>query len=179
MDSEHKATVFIPYEFRGVHMRAFHASWFSFFTAFVSTFGPAALIPVIRDDLDLVKGDLANAGIASVTGTIAARIAMGTVCDLVGPRFGHAVLMLLTGPAVFGMSLVNSVTGFIICRFLIGFSLATFVACQFWSSVMFNVKIVGVANATGAGWGNLGGGVTQLLLPLVYTGTFPYMLTQF
>lgn len=170
VDTEHKATIFRPYHVRGVHMRAFHASWFSFFTSFLSTFAPAALAPVLREDLNLNKDDLTNAGIAAVTGTIAARIAMGTVCDTVGPRFGHAFLMLLASPAVFGMALVTSPGGYIACRFVIGLSLATFVACQFWSSVMFNVKIVGVVNATGAGWGNLGGGVTQLVMPLIFEG---------
>jgi len=170
VDSEHKACVFKPYNFRGVHMTAFHASWISFFTSFLSTFAPAALAPVLRDDLDLDKEDLTNAGIAAVTGTIAARIAMGTICDTFGPRFGHAFLMLLTAPAVFGISLITGAGGYIACRFVIGISLAAFVACQFWSSVMFNVKIVGVANATGGGWGNLGGGVTQLLMPVIFAG---------
>merc|ERR1712230_178378 len=62
------------------------------------------------------------------------------------------------------MALADGFTSFLLCRFFIGFSLATFVATQFWSSVMFNGKIVGTANATAAGWGNLGGGVTQIFI---------------
>ena len=78
--------------------------------------------------------------------------------------------MLGTAPAVFAMANVQTAIGFILCRFFIGFGLATFVACQFWSSVMFTPKIVGIANATSGGWGNLGGGVTQFLIPAVYAG---------
>lgn len=186
VDSEHKANVFRPWTVRGVHMRSFHASWMSFFVSFLSTFAPAALLPIIREDVDLTTNDIGAAGIAAVTGVISARVLMGALCDTVGPRYGHAGTMLLTAPAVFGMTLITNGAEFVICRFLIGFSIATFVACQYWSSVMFNVKIVAKANATGAGWGNAGGGVAQLLMPVLYkalTGSYqPFLawrLTMF
>ena len=86
----------------------------------------------------------------------------------VGPRYGHAFLMLGTAPVVFSIATINDAAGFILCRFFIGLSLATFVANQFWTSVMFTGKIVGLANATSGGWGNLGGGVTQILMPLIF-----------
>ena len=37
-------------------------------------------------------------------------------------------------------------------------------AGQYWTSRMFTKEVVGTANALVGGWGNLGGGVTQLVM---------------
>merc|ERR1719298_91897 len=79
-----------------------------------------------------------------------------------------AFVLLFTSPAIIGMMFVQDATGFIICRGIIGIGLASFVACQVWCSQMFSKSVVGVANATAGGWGNLGGGITTLCMPFIY-----------
>ncbi|XP_074295758.1 high affinity nitrate transporter 2.5-like [Silene latifolia] len=168
VDKEHKSTVFPLFSIAKPHMRAFHLSWVQFFACFVSSFAAPPLLPLIRDNLNLNATDIGNAGIASVSGAVFARLVMGTACDLFGPRLASACLTLLTSPAVYLTATVSTSAGFTLVRFFTGFSLATFVSTQFWMSSMFSPPVVGSANGVSGGWGNLGGGATQLIMPLVY-----------
>ena len=170
VDHEHKATeIRIPY-CGNPHMRAFHASWLGFFSTFFSTFAPAPLAPVLmsRTTLGLTRNQIADGNILAVTSNIICRLIMGVVCDKIGARRGLAFLLLITAPAVLGLAFVQDAASFVACRFFIGMSLASFVACQVWCTQQFSSQVVGVANATAGGWGNLGGGVTTLLMGQIF-----------
>jgi len=174
VDQEHKATKLIITNISLPHHRAFHVSWFAFFSSFFSMFAAAPLISYIRKPtaLDLTKSQIGSANIAAVSTNIVMRAVTGFICDIIGPRRGVAFLLFVTCPAIIGMVFVENADGFIACRAMIGIGLATFVCSQVWCSQMFNKATIGLANATSAGWGNLGGGVTNLLMPFIFTAFY-------
>eukprot|EP01052_Picozoa_sp_SAG31_P002505 SAG31_NODE_89_length_26711_cov_24.949459_7_plen_480_part_00 len=123
----------------------------------------------VREDLDITKSEVGSANIASVAMTIAARFLVGPLCDKIGPRRCMAGLLWFGAVMVACSSfIVQDATTLLIMRLLIGIVGGTFVPCQFWTSLMFGPKIVGIANALSAGWGNLGGGATFLVMPLLF-----------
>jgi NNP family nitrate/nitrite transporter-like MFS transporter len=86
----------------------------------------------------------------------------------VGPRKAYGVLMILVSFPCFAMTMVTNYAQFVTCRTAIGFSLASFVSTQYWTTQMFTPKIVGGANAITAGWGNLGGGITHVVTVIMF-----------
>jgi NNP family nitrate/nitrite transporter-like MFS transporter len=168
MNHSEKATAIRLLDFRTVPMRAFHMSWFAFFLCFFGWFGIAPLMPVIREELHLTKEQIGNTIIASVAITVVARLLIGWLCDRFGPRRTYAALLVIGSLPVMGVGLSYDYTSFLIFRLAIGAIGASFVITQFHTSVMFAPNIVGSANATAAGWGNLGGGVTQIVMPLLF-----------
>jgi NNP family nitrate/nitrite transporter-like MFS transporter len=124
-------------------------------------------MPIIRDQLHLDKSQIGNITIASVSATIFARLIVGRLCDTFGPRLSYTILLVVGAIPVLTIGLAHSYESFLLFRFAIGIIGASFVITQFHTSIMFAPNVKGTANAVAGGWGNLGGGVTQLVMPLI------------
>ena len=170
MTVRNKATRIRLADFSSIPMRAFHMTWLAFFLCFFGWFGIAPLMPVIRQELHLTKAQIGNLTIASVSATVLVRLLIGWLCDRIGPRRAYTWLLVLGSLPVMGVGLAHDYTTFLLFRLAIGAIGASFVITQYHTSVMFAPNVVGTANATAAGWGNLGGGVTQMIMPLFFTG---------
>lgn len=155
-------------DIRSPQMRAFHLSWLAFHVCFFGWFGIAPLMAVVRDDLGLTKSQIGSTIIASVAITVVVRVLIGALCDRIGPRRTYSGLLCLGAIPVMGIGFADSFETFLLARLAIGAIGASFVITQYHTSVMFAPNVVGTANATTAGWGNLGGGTTQIVMPLVF-----------
>ena len=161
-----------------VQMRTFHITWLMFFVCFFGWFGLAPLMPTIRVDLGLSKGQVGSIIIASVSSTIIARLIIGKLCDAWGPRKTAVRLLLVGSLPVFLVGLSRDYTSFLLFRLAIGVIGSSFVITQFHTSMMFAAKIKGTANAITGGWGNLGGGVTNMVMPLIFAAIVGFGYTK-
>jgi NNP family nitrate/nitrite transporter-like MFS transporter len=157
------------FSFRGVQMRTFHITWMTFFVCFFGWFGLAPLMPTIKETLHLSKSQIGNIIIASVSGTIVARLLIGRLCDTWGPRKTYTALLLIGSIPVMSVGLAQSYESFLLFRLAISIIGASFVITQFHTSMMFSSALKGTANAVAGGWGNLGGGVTNMLMPIIFS----------
>jgi len=168
-------------------MRAFWFAVLSFFLAFTGWFCLAPLMPVIRESIGICdnqplvdvglekckcvtdcKSKIGNIKIASLTSTVVMRVLLGTLLVRFGPRKVQCVLLILGAIFVSVTAFVNSVDALIVMAAGIGTLGSTFVTNQFWMPLMFTPTVVGVVSGTAGGWGNLGGGVANAIMPLWY-----------
>ena len=157
-------------DFRSPQMRAFHMTWFAFFLCFFAWFGIAPLMHVVRAELALDDEQVGWCIIASVSATAVARLFVGRLCDRFGPRRTYSWLLILGSLPVMASGLAQDFVTFVTLRLLVGMIGASFVVTQYHTSLMFAPSCVGMATATTAGWGNLGGAATQVLMPLLLAG---------
>src|SRR6185437_10761223 len=166
------------FSLKGVQMRTFHITWLMFFACFFGWFGLAPLMPTIRAELHLTKAMVGNIIIASVASTIIARLIIGKLCDTWGPRKTAVRLLLVGSLPVFFVGLAHSYATFLLFRLAIGVIGASFVITQFHTSMMFAPNIKGTANAITGGWGNLGGGITNMVMPVIFAAIVGFGYTN-
>jgi NNP family nitrate/nitrite transporter-like MFS transporter len=158
------------FSLKGVQMQTFHITWLTFFFCFFAWFGIAPLMPLISEQLHLTKAQKGNVAIAAVSATIIARLLVGKLTDRYGPRKVYTWLLVICAFPVMFIGLADSYMTFLLFRLGISVIGASFVLTQFHTSVMFAPNIKGTANAVAGGWGNTGGGATQIIMPLIAAG---------
>lgn len=146
------------------HMRAFHFAWLTFFFVFLAWFSITPLLSEVQKSLDLTKEQLWTSSIFSVAGGLVTRCLAGPFCDIYGARLISAAILFICGIPTMFTGLVNSSVGLSVLRLIVGIGGSAFVTCQYWTSTTFTMEVAGTANALAAGWGNLGGGVAQILV---------------
>jgi NNP family nitrate/nitrite transporter-like MFS transporter len=164
---QEKSTTLSLLNFKNVSTRTFWITSISFFLCFFSWFGIVPFMPDVVKDLGLTPDQKWNSIILAVSGTVFARLLIGKLCDKYGPRLCYTWLLIIGAIPVILCGLVLTPTQFLVCRLCIGFIGASFVITQVHTSLMFAPNIVGTANATSAGWGNLGGGANRLGMPII------------
>ncbi|MGP1991803.1 MFS transporter [Zobellia laminariae] len=162
-----KSTTLKLTDLKSMPIRTFWITSIAFFICFFAWFGIVPFMPDVVKDLGLTPEQKWNSIILAVTGTVFARLLIGKLCDTYGPRLCYTYLLVIGAIPVILLGFVQTPTQFLICRLFIGFIGASFVITQFHTSIMFAPNIVGTANATSAGWGNLGGGANRLGMPLI------------
>ncbi len=177
MDFKNKATQITLFSLGTPQMRAFHMTWFAFFLCFFGWFG---IVPLMKGDngviatLSLTPEQVGNTVIAGVFATIFARLAIGPLVERYGARLTYTLLLIFGSLPVMLVGLAQNYEQFLLLRLGIGLIGASFVITQYHTSVMFAPNVVGTANATTAGWGNLGGGVTQAVMPLILAAVITF-----
>jgi MFS transporter, NNP family, nitrate/nitrite transporter len=167
MEVAGKATKLKLTDLKSPQIRTFWITAIAFFMCFFSWFGIVPFMPQVIKDLGLTPQQKYNSIIAAVSGTIFARLLLGKLCDKYGPRLCYTWMLILGSLPVIGIAFVQNYEQFLFCRILIGFIGASFVITQVHTSLMFAPNCVGTANATSAGWGNLGGGANRLGMPII------------
>lgn len=150
-----------------------HMTWFAFFLSFVMWFSYAPLLGALRESLQLTDQQIKALLILNVALTIPARIIVGMLVDMLGPKRMFSILLFVSSLLCFGYAFAEGYEQIALMRFLMGFSGAGFVIGIRMVSEWFPAKQLGLAEGIYGGWGNFGSAAAAISLPtlaLMYGG---------
>lgn len=151
-------------------VRTLHYTWFAFFLTFVIWFGHAPLMAMIKVEFSLTDPQVKALLILNVALTIPARIAIGMLVDMFGPRLAYSILLAVSGILCIGFALAQTYEQLALARFLLGFVGAGFVIGIRLIAEWFPARQLGLAEGLYGGWGNFGSAAGAMLLPALAIG---------
>lgn len=148
-------------------MKILHLSWMVFFISFFVWFNLAPMLQSIAASLGLTKSEIKTLLILNVALTIPARIIIGMLTDLYGPRKVYSSLLIVFSIPCFMFAFADSFEQAAISRFLLGGIGAGFVVGIRMVSEWFPANEMGTAEGIYGGWGNFGSAAAAFTLPTV------------
>lgn len=147
--------------------RALHLSWSAFFVSFLLWFDFAPFAGPIGRQLHLSPAQLTTIGLCNLGLTVPARMLVGMAVDRFGPRrVFPAILFLAVVPNTVS-ALAATFSTLVLSRLALsvvggGFVVGIRMVAEWWPA-----EEIGAAEGVYGGWGNLGGGVATVGLPLL------------
>ncbi len=151
----------------GGKTKILHMTWMAFFITFIVWFNHAPLLVAIQSSLGLSDQQIKTLLILNVALTIPARIIIGMLVDVFGPRNIYSLLLVITGLFCFFFSLSTSFEMLALARFLLGFAGAGFVIGIRMISEWFPARQLGLAEGIYKGLGNIGSAAAAVSLPTI------------
>ncbi|GIX22119.1 MAG: MFS transporter [Gammaproteobacteria bacterium] len=148
-------------------IRMLHFTWIAFFICFFVWFNHAPLLASMREALGLSDQEIKALLILNVALTIPARIVIGMLVDLYGPRRVFSTLLVAGGGLCLPFAFADDYTTLALTRFLLGFIGAGFVIGIRMIGEWFPARQVGLAEGIYGGWGNFGSAAAAMTLPAV------------
>ena len=151
----------------GGKQRALHLSWIAFFASFLMWFDFAPFASTIGHQLHLSKGELTTISLCNLGLTVPARVLVGALLDRFGPRRVYPAILLFAAIPNTLFALSTSFSALIASRLALSVVGAGFVVGIRMIAEWWPAGELGTAEGLYGGWGNLGGGVATLGLPLL------------
>ncbi len=157
-------------DFRQVSIRTFHLAWTGFFLCLMAWMGIVPVLSVVRRDMGLSDNQVALVLAGTLVVASIARPLAGWLCDIFGPRRTYGWILIAGSVPVIASAFSWNFESFFLSRALVGCVGGAFVGTVYHTTMMFGPGVVGQANATTTGWGNLGASSIQMVMPFILVG---------
>src|SRR5690606_33609653 len=111
-----KATKLELFNFKSIPTQTFWIMFIALFMCFFAWFDIVTFMPDVVKDLGLTPDRKWNSVILGVAGTVFARLLVGKLCDIYGPRLCYTWLLVLGAIPVILCGLVQTPFQFLVCR---------------------------------------------------------------